>query len=243
MALQSRALPVLITRPEPQAARFSKAVLARYGTLVEPIACPLLTPVFLPVENHSGHYGALILTSETGAIAAGRMAEGGALLPRLAFCVGNRTAKVAQDLGFDTHSAAADAEALVNLILEHQQAGPFLHLHGRETRGDIVGRLRAEGLLAVGLEVYVQEPRGLTDEVRVLLAQQGEIVAPLFSPRTAMLFAKALEDTAVFARITCIALSLAVAQEVNLKKFEVRIAMQPTQESLLDAMDKVIFQT
>jgi uroporphyrinogen-III synthase len=243
MALQSRALPVLITRPEPQATRFSSALSARYGALVHPVNCPLLSPVFLTPPLPVGPFAALILTSETGAIAAGRMVKGGGLLPRVAFCVGDRTAEVARDLGFEAQSAGGEADALVDRILRHPEAAPLLHLHGLETRGDIVRRLCAKGLQAEGLEVYAQEPRVLPKEVRGLLAQEGAVLAPLFSPRTAMIFAKQLKTLPISAHITCIALSPAVAQEVGESTRDVRIAMQPTQESLMNAMDRLIFQT
>ncbi len=243
MALQSRALPVLITRPDPQGARFSKAVVARYGDLVSPVVCPLLSPVYLSTPLPAGPFSALILTSETGAIAAGRMARGGEPIPRLAFCVGDRTAQAAKELGFDARSASGEAGALIDLILRHPEAAPLLHLHGRETRGDVVGRLGTKGLRAEGIEVYAQEARALPDEVRLLLAQEGRVIAPLFSPRTAMLFAKQLADGLIAAQIDCITLSPAVSDALKESPVRVRIAMQPTQESLMNAMDKVIFQT
>ena len=176
-------------------------------------------------------------------MAAGRLVRTGSSLPRLAFCVGDRTAEVARDFGFEAQSAAGEADALVDLILRHPRAAPVLHLHGRETRGNIVGRLCAKGFRAEGCEVYAQEPRALPEEVCGLLAQDGVVLAPLFSPRTAMIFAKQLKNLTISAHVTCVALSPAIAQEVEEVTRDARIAKKPTQESLMNAMDKLIFQT
>jgi uroporphyrinogen-III synthase len=243
MALQSRALPILITRPEPQATRFSKVLTARYGALVQPVTCPLIAPRFLTTALPDGPFGAVVLTSETGVLAADRLAKAGHVVPSLAFCVGDRTAEVAQGLGFDARSAAGDASALIDLIQRHPQNAPFLHLHGRETRGDVVRQLRAQDLPADGAEVYAQEEQPLSAAARALLAQPGRVVVPLFSPRTADLFAKQLAEHPVSAQIFAVAISKAAAEPILDLGFEINIADHPTQESLLSAIDKVIFQT
>lgn len=243
MALQSRALPVLITRPEPQASRFSKVLTARFGTLVRPVICSLIAPRFLSAALPDGRFGAVVLTSETGALAADRLAKAGYMVPHVAFCVGDHTAEVAQGLGFDARSAAGDATALVDLILQHPDRAPFLHLHGHETRGDVVGQLRARGLSAEGAKVYAQEEQPLSVQARALLAQPGPVVVPIFSPRTAKLFAKQLAEHLVSAKVFVVAISEAATKPVLGLGFDIHQADHPTQESLLYAMDKVIFQT
>ena len=243
MAPQSRALPVLITRPDPQGQRFSAALLDRHGTRVAPVACPMIAPEFLPAAMPDGVFEALIMTSETAGLAAGRMARAGAALPRLAYCVGDRTAEVAREQGFDARSAQGDADALIALILRQPDGGGLLHLHGRDTRGDVVGQLRAAGRDSTGLEVYVQREQPLSNAAQDLLAQSGSILVPLFSPRTAALFAAHLTGRQVLAQITYVTISPAVAEMLGETVAKVEIATQPTQQAMMIAMDKVIIQT
>lgn len=216
MALQSSSLPVLITRPHPQGVRFAAQLAAAFGKTVAPVISPLIAPEYLWPTLPAGPFGALILTSETGARAAAGLRERGGALPDHAFCVGDQTAQVAQALGFQTTSAAGDAVALVTLLSGAGQHAPFLHLHGREVTGDIAGTLRVQGIAAQALAVYAQAEIALTDEALALLAAPAPVCVPLFSPRSARLFVAAFGATPAKSALRVVAMSAAVSAEIPL---------------------------
>jgi uroporphyrinogen-III synthase len=238
MVPQSRAISVLVTRPAPQAGRFVDAVIARYGPRALPIVTPLLEPRFLDTRLPTGVFGAVILTSETGVLAAARVMGS---LPRRAFCVGDRTARVARQAGFDAISADGDADRLFTLLCQHPQAAPFLHLRGREARGDLVARLVQAGLPCADLMVYAQEPRTLTDAAKTALQAPHPVVVPLFSPRSAQMFREALGEVRARATLCLVALSPAVAQVFSdYPVGDIAVAASPTQAELFCAMDRFI---
>lgn len=242
MPSQSRALPVLITRPEPQASRFASALRDRYADRVDPLLTPLLQPAFLTPDLAAISFRSVVLTSETGARAAAVL--GG--LPARAYCVGDRTADVATELGFQAHSAAGDAGDLFELLLTQPEHAPFLHLRGQDTRGDLVARLTGAGLCAHDAVVYVQQPVALSQSAIRILSAGGPVIVPLFSPRTASLFRTAVQteipDESVLSRLRIIAFSAAVAETFSdCPDSHLAIAAAPTLAELFLALDRFIF--
>lgn len=193
MTPQSRAIPVLLTRPAAQADRFAAEMAERFGAALRPVASPLMAPVFLQPDLPVEPCAAVILTSETGVEAALRLRRAGAALPDRALCVGDRTAAAARAAGFDAISAAGDAEALIALILGDGKTrgadAPLVHLRGREARGDIAPRLTAAGVPTRSAIVYAQEEVALSEEARALLDGGAPVLMPIFSPRSAQLLA------------------------------------------------------
>lgn len=173
----------------------------------------------------------LILTSENGAEAAGRLG----LPPGLpAWCVGTRTAEVARAAGFAAINADGDAEVLQRAILSAPDAGPLLHLRGDHARGDIVPRLRAAGRAARDIVVYRQEDRPLSAEAKAVLAGPARVVLPLYSPRTATIIA----DQGPFsAPLHVIAISPAVARAAErLGPDQISQIDNPDGQSMLSAI-------
>ncbi|OYU20037.1 MAG: uroporphyrinogen-III synthase [Rhodobacteraceae bacterium PARR1] len=185
MTPQSRALPVILTRPAAQGDRFAADLRAHFGEAVEVILSPLIAPVFPAVALPEGDFHAMILTSETGAQAAARLPG----VPRRAWCVGDRTAAAARALGFDAQSAAGDADALVAAVLAAGESGPLIHLRGRDSRGEVAARLTAQGVPTAEVIVYAQVAQPLTGAAQAVLRGHDPVIVPLFSPRTAQLFA------------------------------------------------------
>lgn len=244
MVPQSHAIPVLITRPEPQASRFSTALQNRYGDLVQPVLTPLLRPVFMNPVLPDGSFGSVLFTSETAVRAAVAIADMG--LPKRAYCVGDRTTQVATDLGFQAHSAAGDAESLFKLLLERPEHAPFLHLRGREVRGDLSDRLVAAGVPAASVVVYAQETLPLSGEAVAALQGNGPVVLPLFSPRSAEQFHHALQvmpqSANLFTGLKIAALSPAVAAVLpEIPPQNIAIALAPNQAELFLVLDRFIF--
>lgn len=236
MAPQSRTTPVLITRPEPQASRFAEAVRQRFGRRVEPILSPLMEARFTGAAIPMEKFGAVIFTSETGVLSARQSRHQGADLPRTAFCVGDRTAEVAAECGFDPVSANGDAQDLLALLLGNRIFAPFLHLRGKESRGEIVGQLQGHDLAATELITYEQIPRDLSPDALKVLETDSPVLVPLFSPKTAHQWSEAIRLRPIRAELIHFALSPAVAAELSAGS--VHIADRPSQANLLDVMSQ-----
>ncbi len=243
MALQSCALPVLITRPHPQAARFAAQLRTALGDSVTPMISPLLAPEFLHVTLPPGPFGALVLTSETGVRAAAALRQENVPLPDLAFCVGDHSADVAAELGFRAQSASGDAGALLMELIRHRAHAPFLHLCGRETTGDLMAALTTHGVAAQDCVVYAQKEMPLTDEALALIAKPAPVCVPLFSPRSARIFCAAISCVPRRARLLVAAMSPAVADALPTElAATICIASRPDAASMLDAIATCCFK-
>lgn len=241
MATQSRAKTLLLTRPEPQAARFARRLAQEFGDTLRVVVSPLMQPRFLHPVLLPRSYAALVLTSETGVEAARRISAAGRALPRQALCVGDRTAKVAVACGFDAISAQGDADALVSLILSQRLAGPLLFLHGTETRGDVAKRLNSAGIETDSAVVYDQMAVSLTSEAIACLTSPDPVLLPLFSPRTAQLFVTEAGKAGRIAPLWLAALSPAVADAAaGLSIDRLEIAATPDADALVAAVHALL---
>lgn len=236
MATQSFDPIVLLTRPAAHSESFAHILWARIPG-VRVVISALMAPVFLAVELPVTPSAAVILTSQTGAEAAGRLR---AHLPDLAYCVGDKTAEVAKALGFSVRSAKGDAVALYDLILG-QSPGPLLHLRGREARGDLAGQLSASGVQTAEVVVYAQERQPLNAEAVAVLTGPAPVVAPLFSPRSADILGEECHRIRAKAPLTLIAMSPAVAVVARFSPSPPLIAKHPNGESMLEAVMAHLF--
>ena len=238
MARQSRHDPLppfLLTRPEAQGDRFADQLRARFGAETEIRSSPLIAPRFIATQLPDSVYSGLIFTSETG-VAAFRQISADIRLP--AWCVGDRTAAAARAAGLAAISASGDAAALAEAIRRSAMPGPFLHLRGQDTRGELADTLNFNGITTHEAVVYAQDAQPLNDVAVRLLRGTGPVIAPLFSPRTAKLFAAEAARLAVTAPIWVAALSPAVAREAAAAApARLATAVQPDAEALLDAIE------
>jgi uroporphyrinogen-III synthase len=242
MARQSRALAILLTRPQEQGDRFAADLKAALGSAVRVVLSPLLAPEYLMPTLPAVTFGAVILTSETGAQAAGRILATGQALPRRAWCVGNRTAEAARAAGFDALSAEGDAKALIAAILTADEPGPLLHLRGRNTRGAVFETLNSAGIVTYDAVCYEQVAQPLIPAAHDVLGQEEPVIVPLFSPRTAHLFAKALgESNHRVAPLWLACLSPAVAEAAqSVPAGRCIIAAHPDAGSMLAAIAALV---
>lgn len=234
MVPQSRASTVLLTRPVAQSDRFAVAVQARYPgvrIVTSPlIALQYLTPV-IPRQTWTG----VIFTSETAVIAARQIVRDGTALPRLAFCVGDQTARVARSDGFEAVSAQGDGKALVQLVQVLGVTGPLLYLHGAEARVNVASALVDAGIETDSVVSYVQVPLGLTPEAVQILHNSAPVVAPVFSARTGQILATEYLRHGGVAPLLVAAISGEVAKAVP--AVERRVALRPDAAALLDVLD------
>lgn len=221
-----QAARILLTRPLDQGARFATMLRDRFPG-VDVLESPLLSVRYLTPDLPAGPFAAVIFTSENAVTAALPWRD---RLPRTAFAVGDRTATAARAVGFATQSAQGDADTLVALLTA-ANPGPLLHLHGAETRGEVVPRLLAAGIAAQGVTVYVQEPQGFSDAAKAWLADTRPVIAPLFSPRTAALFSAGAAGAR--APLWLVSMSPAVDQAATCPAALRRTAARPDAQSML----------
>lgn len=213
MARQSRAPVVLLTRPAPQSQRFAQALQACLP-LVQVVVSPLMQAEWLHPPLPDRTFGALILTSETGAEAAGRLRATGIPLPETAFCVGPRTTDTARAAGFAAISADGDVHALAALIRAAQSQGPLLHIRGEDVAGSLSETLTNGGIETHSAILYAQRPCPLSPAALTLLQAEDPVLVPLFSPRSAQILAQAL-PTEAKAPLWIVAISPAAATEAQ----------------------------
>lgn len=238
MARQSEPqIPALVTRPRAEGEAFAAALTARFAPRVRPVLTPLIAPRLLtpPIPDHD--YAAVVFTSAQAVEAVRQLT---ATLPRLAWCVGRKTAQIATAAGFDARSTDGDAEALTKAILVDPPDGRILYLRGVDTRGNLLKILKSFGIKTDVAIVYAQDPCRITFEALSLLRSVDPVLIPLFSPRTAALFRAELPADSS-AKLHIAAMSGAVAEALgDLPRTALTIARQPDAPGMLDAVESLL---
>ena len=237
MVTQSRAhaVPLLLTRPETQAADFSERLRVRFGGRLEIIHSPLLQPRFFAPPLPAGPFSALILTSQSGVEGYLRL-HAARHLPKDVLCVGERTASAAHDAGLRPIAVAPDAASLILQIMEMRPTGRLLHLRGRDTRGNISELLQSAGIDTADAVVYAQEARRLSPSAKVALQCATPILVPLFSPRTAVLFVSELVRIQAVSPLFVAAMSGEVALEVGASGAQIKVSAKPDAAAMADTI-------
>lgn len=228
---KKRAL-IVLTRPRAQSERFAQMCREAFGAEVQIILSPLLKIELLPFKMPDAPHHGLIFTSENGVRAYTQMQT---RQGRLAYCVGERTAKAASAAGLEAISADGSADDLVAMINAAGATGPLLHVRGEHTRGDVGERIDAQVDTVVA---YRQTTVPLNDEARDALQGGDEVILPLFSPRTAQIF---FEQAGLMpTRMYLIAMSAAVNEAVlgsnPAENAQYSIAATPDAHAMLQAI-------
>ncbi len=195
---------VLLTRPRAQSERFAQDLRGQ-GFSGEIVISPLLkikaTGQITGLEQAAG----VIFTSRNAVECLPAMSK-------TAWCVGRKTAERARQKGWDAKSADGDVETLFQLILRAKPQGRLVHLRGTHSRGALVARLQDSGFDAEEMVVYQQLFQPLNSKALSLLSGETPVIVPLFSPRSAALFAKSAPFAAP---VYGVAMSEAVRQEMQ----------------------------
>jgi uroporphyrinogen-III synthase len=230
-------VPILLTRPIAEARSFAIALTDRFGTRIHPVLAPLMAVEHLAPSLPPGPFAGVIFTSAAGVDAA---LHAGFDLPKDAWCVGRKTADRAAAAGFRARSADGDADALVAAILADPLQGRLLHLRGEEARGEVAERLISAGIETASLTIYRQRAQPLPAAGAAVLAREGPVILPLFSPRSAVLFRAALPPEAR-ATLWLVAMSAAVADEARAITHHALVtAPHPTAEAMLTACGQAL---
>jgi len=228
MPAQSRPLPLLLTRPLLQAERFVAELPGSLRARVDPILAPLIRIVALGKADVAGVRG-VILTSEN-ALSGLNPGRG---LP--AYCIGPRTTAGARALGYDGQDCGGCADSLVSTLIARRVDGPLIHLRGTHTRGQVASRLTDAGVRCSEAEVYDQRAEKIPDNLRDALSRGQPMLVPLFSPRTARLFASDCPNAAG-AEVFCLSPSVALGLGKN-RYHSVTICDAPTARSMTEAIN------
>ncbi len=226
---------LLITRQAEQGARFAEACTARIGP-IETILAPVLDIVPRKAEIMLEGVRGLIFSSANGVrafVAACDRRD----LP--AWCVGTRTAGLAQASGLAVRAAAGDAASLVALLRAAAPPTPLLHLRGAHAAADMAAQLTAAGLPTRAVIVYDQLARPLTAAARATLEGARPVIAPVFSPRSAALLADAAAGAA--APLYVAAISPAAAREWRSRRPQdtIRVAARPDADAMHDTVTDI----
>lgn len=175
---------LLLTRPRASAEEF--AIAARWAGKV--VISPVLRVTFRNVPEPAAGEG-VVLTSQHG-VAALAMATARRDMPL--WCVGPGTSAAARAAGFtQVQVAGGTAQALRDMLCATPPDCPLVHMCGAHVVTDLVSDLRAARLRARAVICYDQQALDLTDAACQLLRDQGQVVLPVFSPRSARLVAQA----------------------------------------------------
>ena len=219
---------VILTRPIDQAEAFAAHLRKRF--LAEVHCCPLIEIETQMTEWPEGIEG-VIFTSANAVKTVEPMSG------RMALCVGNSTAEVARDAGFDAVSADGSAKDVFDLLIgdEKLRAMSWFYPHGAHVSGDLVGRLVATEVQVADVITYQQVVRNWTAAERNL-ALNTDAVLPVFSPNGARKLISEIGANAPKG-VGFVAISPQVG-EIIAAEFGscVRVAERPTRDAMLAAI-------
>jgi len=228
---------VLVTRSEPGASETAQRLA---GLGFEPIVEPVFE--IEPIEGVTlPAFDALAFTSANGVRIFAQ------LNPRRdapVFCVGARTADEARAAGFaNVTSADGDVSALGLLIGKALQPGAkLLHSGNDESRGDLAGQLKGQGIAAAFVATFRAAPAkspgpALTAHLKGAAPFDAILI---HSPRAAKILSGFLKpDSATSGKsapMNVAAISEAAAEPLRQIARRVEIASTPNEEALLKAL-------
>ncbi|WP_299547839.1 uroporphyrinogen-III synthase [uncultured Tateyamaria sp.] len=219
-----------MTRPHTAAKRFVAEMPDDLKSQVRPLYSPLLSIVSMADGDTIATEEAAIFTSSNGVANAPAGAD------RVAYCIGAATTERAKEHGWAAQLVGQTADELVAHLATVPLSQALVHIRGRHTRGDIVSRLQAAGQEARDWVVYDQRLHPLSESAHDALLREELTIVPLFSPRTAMQFAREAPRTT---SIRVIALSDAVADAVQPVQTD-SVAVQPDATAMYEAMRQII---
>ncbi len=228
---------ILLTRPQNASERFGAMCRTAFGDAADVVIAPLMAIIPMPADLNLMDANGLIFTSAAAVEVYARITTRRDLR---AWCVGDHTADRARAIGLTTQTAGGTAQDLLDLILAEHPHGRLVHLHGRHVRVDIAGRLRAAGHRAEGVAIYDQCAIPPDRTFHTTLQTNRRILAPLFSPRSAQIFVRAVTSPPKNTLHT-IAFSSAVAAHLPASwQHRTVIAHAPNARAMIEKMQGLI---
>ncbi|MGI3169814.1 uroporphyrinogen-III synthase [Pseudooceanicola sp. C21-150M6] len=176
---------ILITRPQPDAGETAAILEAQLDVPV--IVSPLLGLEVLGPLPATSADDRLIFTSANG-VRAWTQLNGPR---RSAICVGATTAAFARASGLEAEARGGTADRLVQAILADPPTGRLLHIRGEIAQGAVAQTLSRHGMDAEEQVLYRMQAQAFSAEARSVTQGAAPVIVPLYSSRSAELFAKA----------------------------------------------------
>ncbi|MEP4196239.1 MAG: uroporphyrinogen-III synthase [Aliishimia sp.] len=211
---------VMLTRPHDASLRFAQDLMPMLNAETHVIISPLLKIVPVISDHDLNDYAGVIFTSSNGVL------FGGPSGAHPAFCVGRETTRATRQAGWEAYHLGDTAEDIIATLIQQNPQYPLLHIGGRHKRNRVADRLTQAGLETHEAVVYDQVEQTFSPEAMALLDLAVDVIVPLFSPRTAKIFASQYKGCA---RLHFIAMSEAVSEEIN--------AMQSISKSIARSPD------
>lgn len=227
-----RETTLLLTRPEAACRRFSRQLEETIGKFGRTVIAPLFEIVPVEIANPPGPNEEIAFTSENGvrALSLSQEASG-----RLAWCVGARTAERARAEGYTVRMTRATVASLTTALIEEAAGIAIVHVTGQHRRGNLAETLQEAGRSSRTLIAYDQRALPLRPEVFNTLTTKNNIVAPVFSPRSAELLCQVAGHRN--AHVHVVAISEGTAKAWVARPGErVLIAASPDAAGILSAM-------
>jgi len=243
-------MAILVTRPLPDGEATAAALRTRgFDALLAPM---LRFEPQLFHDDAEAHYGAVIVTSANALRGIASQLEGNPLLKLPLFAVGEHTATVARDSGFEhVISAQGDAAALRDRVLESvkatvlKKASPLLYLAGADIARDLAGELGERGFTVVTQTTYRMIPLSSLPREACDAFAASRIEAVLhYSRRSARAFlesvrAAGVEISALSVPQCCISAVVAtVVRDAGATR--VLVAASPDENALFALLDRAL---
>lgn len=190
MAMPNFSALLLLTRPLEASKTFAEQVLDGAPCAFQPVLSPLLDIVPCGDPPDLDGKAGLIFTSFRAVSYAGPPHA------QPVYCVGAETKRHLESAGWSVAIQAPDVERLYQALINEKPPTPLLHIAGAHRRGALAARLTEAGLATEEAIVYTQEAAKLTDIAIAALTGELPVLVPLFSPRTAEIFAAQCHATA-----------------------------------------------
>ena len=166
---------VLLTRPTQSSELFRDALKDAAGAF-RPYLCPAFE--YEAVAYPEVSFDAAIFTSKAGV----QFAPNGN--GRVAWCVGEATAQMAQAKGYPTRTGAGSAMDLSTMILRSDSCDRMNHFRGENVRIDVRAILEGAGLTCRDTIVYRKVVAGVPEGLRDVLSPVDAFILPVFSGET-----------------------------------------------------------
>lgn len=229
---------LLVTRPEPDAARTAAALRARGHSVV--VAPLMRIEPLAGAAIGAGPWAAVLVTSGNSAHGIAEHAQRAELIRLPVFAVGERSAQAMRKLGcIRVVSAGGNAGALVRTVAAHlNPPARLLYLAGEQRSGDLDGELRAKGFAVETVAIYRAIASDFLPPAAKDALAAGAAGVLHFSRRSAEAYVDAarvagLLESALRPVHFCLSAQVAVPLQQAGGRL-IRIARQPAEAALLD---------
>ncbi len=206
-------LPVILTRPQLDSETLARKIAAADPEL-RTIVSPLIRIEYRSCSIRMENYTAVVFTSRNAVRAVAEVARPRAMR---AYCVGQSTAQIAREAGFECSAASGTAEFLTRLIVETGRNERLLFLRGRHVSGNLVEQLASRGM-SIDEEVVYDQVRLDLNKQAMFALRAGPCVITAFSKRTArILGAQVPEAARISHTVYCLSRNIAGALPASLE--------------------------